>query len=208
MAGHFCGDFMKATFCLLAPQRAFRPLSAISPMRRAARLAALGACLVALAACGAMKMPGGGGSASPSTGASGSGTAATPAPARTPPGMNERGEVVDSKAVTAGTGQKVKGLEDWEGEIHGRPAAGSRFSRLQIGMSMKQVTDIAGQPTDAGAYITGRAFIPFYFGSDRHRYEMVYKGQGRLIFAGGTLGNYTGGNLIWIIHNPNESGIR
>jgi hypothetical protein len=37
---------------------------------------------------------------------------------------------------------------------------------------------------------------------------MTYKGQGRLIFAGGSLGNVSGGNLIWIIHNPNETGYR
>lgn len=43
---------------------------------------------------------------------------------------------------------------------------------------------------------------------DRHRFEMVYKGQGRLIFAGGSLGNFTGGNLIWIIHNAGEGGYR
>jgi len=75
-------------------------------------------------------------------------------------------------------------------------------------MSARQVTDIAGQPTDQGAYVTGKAFIPFYFGSDRHRFEMTYKGQGRLIFAGGGMGDFSSGNLIWIIHNPNESGYR
>ena len=143
--------------------------------------------------------------------------AASPAPSAPPPvaratgpapGMNASGEVVDSKKVTAGTGQKVKGIGNWEGEITGKPGRNSAFTRLQIGMSMKQVTDLAGQPTDSGAYITGKAWIPFYFGSDRHRYEMVYKNQGRLIFAGGSLGNFTGGNLIWIIHNPSEPGYR
>jgi len=124
------------------------------------------------------------------------------------PGMNAAGEVVDSSKVEAGYGKKVKGLNDWEGEITGKPAPKSRFTKLQIGMSMKQVTDIAGQPTDQGAYMTGKAWIPFYFGSDRHRYEMVYKGQGRLIFAGGSLGDFTGGNLIWIIHSAAESGYR
>jgi hypothetical protein len=147
----------------------------------------------------------GGSTTSTTTGSSGS---TAPAKPKVPAGMNERGEVVDSSKVEAGSGQKVKGLGDWEGEITGKPAAGSRFTKLQIGMSMKQVTDTVGQPTDSGAYITGKAWIPFYFGSDRHRFEMVYKGQGRLIFAGGSLGNFTGGNLIWIIHNASESGYR
>jgi hypothetical protein len=123
-------------------------------------------------------------------------------------GMDARGNVVDSSKVEAGSGRTVKGLNDYEGEITGVPARNSKFTRLQIGMSAKQVTDIAGPPTDQGGYVTGKAFIPFYFGGDRHRYEMTYKGQGRLIFAGGGMGEYGGGNLIWIIHNPNESGYR
>jgi predicted small lipoprotein YifL len=134
--------------------------------------------------------------------------ASAPAKPAVTSGMNDRGEVVDSSKVAAGSGQKVKGINNWEGEITGKPARNSKFTKLQIGMSMKQATDIAGQPTDSGAYVTGKAWIPFYFGSDRHRYEMVYKNQGRLIFAGGSLGDYTGGNLIWIIHNGNEPGYR
>jgi hypothetical protein len=130
------------------------------------------------------------------------------APSGTPPGMNDKGEVVDSSKVTGGTGQKVKGINNFEGEIHGKPARNSQFTKLQIGMSMKQVTDLIGPPTDRGAYVTGKAWIPFYFGGDRHRYEFVYKNQGRLVFAGGSMGDYTGGNLIWIIHNGNESGYR
>jgi hypothetical protein len=127
---------------------------------------------------------------------------------KAPPGMNSNGEVIDASKVERGHGQTVKGINDFDGEITGVPAPNSKFTQLQIGMSMKQVTDIAGQPTDQGAYITGKAFIPFYFGSDRHRFEFVYKGEGRLIFAGGSLGNLSGGNLIWIIHCATEPGTR
>lgn len=134
--------------------------------------------------------------------------ASAPAQPKIGAGMNANGEVVDAKKVEAGSGQKVKGIGDWEGEITGKPAPNSGFTKLQIGMSMKQVVDLVGQPTDQGAYVTGKAWIPFYFGSDRHRFEMVYKGQGRLIFAGGSLGNFTGGNLIWIIHSASEGGYR
>jgi hypothetical protein len=75
-------------------------------------------------------------------------------------------------------------------------------------MSMNEVAALIGQPTDRGAYVTGKAWIPFYYGSDRHRLEYVYKNQGRLIFAGGSMNDWSGGNLIWIIHNPNEPGYR
>lgn len=137
---------------------------------------------------------------------------AAPAPAAaaakgTPPGMNDRGEVVDASKVEAGHGQTLKGLGGWEGEITGKPAPGSKFTRLQIGMSRQQVLDIVGQPTDQGAYITGKAFIPFFFGSDRYRHELAYKGQGRLIFAGSS-GFDSNAHLIWIIHSASESGYR
>jgi hypothetical protein len=124
------------------------------------------------------------------------------------PGMDARGNVIDSTKVEAGNGRMVKGINDYQGEITGNPAPGSKFTRLQIGMPVKQVTDLIGQPTDQGAYMTGKAWIPFYFGGDRHRYELVYKGQGRLIFAGGSVGDFSSGNLIWIIHNAREGGYR
>lgn len=165
--------------------------------------ATVAAALLATAGCASR----GGSAASPSAAAP---AAAPAAPARggAKAGMDAQGNVIDSSKVEAGSGRTVKGLNGYEGEITGNPTRNSRFNRLQIGMSARQVTDIAGQPTDQGAYVTGKAFIPFYFGGDRHRYEMTYKGQGRLVFAGGGMGDYSGGNLIWIIHNPNESGYR
>jgi hypothetical protein len=114
-----------------------------------------------------------------------------------------------STKVESPTDNKVvKGIDGWEGEISGKPAPGSKFTKLKIGMGMKQVTDLIGQPSDQGAYVTGKAWIPFYFGSDRYRHELVYKGQGRLIFAGGSMGDYSSGHLISIIHNAQESGYR
>jgi hypothetical protein len=122
--------------------------------------------------------------------------------------MNAKGEVIDSSLVESGYGSKVKGLKDWDGEITGKAAPNSKFKKLQIGMSMKQVTDLIGEPTDQGASVTGKAFIPFYFGSGTVRYEAAYKGQGRLIFSGGGMSNAGGANLVWIINNANDSGYR
>jgi hypothetical protein len=124
------------------------------------------------------------------------------------PGMNANGEVIDATKVESGYGQKVKGINDFEGEVTGIAVPNGKFSQLQIGMGIRQVMDIAGPPTDQGAYITGKAFIPFYFGSDRSRFELLYKGRGRLIFAGGSVGNFSGGNLIWIINSATETGYR
>ncbi len=174
------------------------------------RITTLSASVAALAlVSGCITMPGSKSSEPESTNK----TTAAPAPAAKPaankigPGMNERGEVVNPKIVEAGYGQTVKGLNDWEGEITGKPAPGSKFTRLQIGMSLGQARDLVGQPTDQGAHVTGKAFIPFFYGSDRYRYEMVYKGQGRLIFAGSS-GYDSNAHLIWIIHSAAEQGYR
>lgn len=121
--------------------------------------------------------------------------------------LSKNKPVTDSSKVESGQGTMVTGLNDWQGEITGLPAANSRFTQLRIGMPQQQVIDLAGQPTDQGAYVTGKAFIPFYFGSDRTRWEMVYKGQGRLIFAN-QAGFGSGHYLTWIIHNANEGGYR
>lgn len=121
--------------------------------------------------------------------------------------LSKNKPVTDSTKVQAGEGTTVKGINDWEGEISGLPAANSRFAKLEIGMSLQQAIDIAGPPTDQGAYVTGKAFIPFYFGSDRARWEVTYKGQGRLIFAN-QAGYGSGQYLVWIIHNANEPGYR
>ena len=121
--------------------------------------------------------------------------------------LSKNKPVTDSTKVEAGQGTLVKGINDWQGEIAGVPAASSRFTKLKIGMPQKQVTDLIGEPTDQGAYVTGKAFIPFYFGSDKSRWEMVYKGQGRLIFSN-QAGFGSGFYLTWIIHNANEPGYR
>lgn len=125
----------------------------------------------------------------------------------TPSWMNAEGEVIDASQAEEGHGEQVQGLNDWEGEIVGKPVPGSKFDELRIGMPVKQVIDIVGEPTDRGAYITGKAFIPFFGGAGRHREELVYKGKGRLIFDGKG-GFDTGANLVWIIHSANEPGYR
>ncbi len=136
-------------------------------------------------------------------------TAAAPAKPKIGAGMNERGEVTDPRKVEAGSGEKVKGLNDWQGEITGKPVAGSKMAQLKIGMSAAEVRSIMGEPNDQGSHVTGKAFIPFYFGSDRYRYEVVYKGQGRLLFASGAgFGWDANTHLIWIIHSAAETGVR
>lgn len=155
-------------------------------------------------------------------GCAGSGTSTeVSSSSRIPPGMNAAGQVVDSKLVSEGYGKKVTGRNGWTGEILGEASSGSRFSQLQIGMSVAEVARILGAPSDQGNYLTGQAFNPFYFGSGQSRYEMVYKNQGRLIFDSPSTFDFSGmsentsaqgvygaGYLVWIIHNSLEPGKR
>ena len=113
-----------------------------------------------------------------------------------------------SEGSTRATEPQAQSSAANEAAVVGTPAKGSKFTKLKMGMSVKQVTDAIGEPTAQGAYITGKAFIPFYYGGDRYRHELRYKGQGRLVFAGGSAGNLSGSRLIQIMHNADEPGYR
>jgi len=88
----------------------------------------------------------------------------------------------------------------------GDPAPGSKFSKVEIGMPMKQVYDLIGEPTDTKAYVTGKAFIPFYFGNDASRFEALYKGWGRIVFTGANA--FGGGSykVYQVINDRHEDG--
>jgi hypothetical protein len=85
------------------------------------------------------------------------------------------------------------------GERYNAPH-GSLFKKISIGMSMRHVTDLIGPPSDTKQYMTGKNFIPFYMGTDTVRLEAIYKGEGRITFAGRPLRVYQ------IINNPSEGG--
>lgn len=80
----------------------------------------------------------------------------------------------------------------YDGEIYGNIPPGSRWARLKIGMNQSEVESIIGVSHNVRAYATGKAFIPFYYGSDRHRYEVVYPGQGSVAYTGGSFGGGRG----------------
>ncbi|HLP98916.1 MAG TPA: hypothetical protein VK149_10760 [Sideroxyarcus sp.] len=76
------------------------------------------------------------------------------------------------------------------GEIIGKPAAGSKFAKLKLGMTLKQVEKLIGPPTSQWQRPTGKAHIPFYFGDDRWVVEYAYSKEGQLSF------NYGGEQLL------------
>jgi len=120
-------------------------------------------------------------------------------------GMDASGEVIDSSLVEPGSGKTIQGIDDWEGETTGQSFPGSKFDQLKMGMSIQEVVQRLGEPNEFTTYMTGKAFIPYYFGSDQSRREMVYANQGRLVFAheGGLSTTF---HLIWIIYDKEQPG--
>ena len=88
----------------------------------------------------------------------------------------------------------------FEGTVYGRALAGSKLAKVRIGMSEAEVRKIAGLPDDYRTYVTGKAFIPFYFGTDSVRQEWVFLGHGSLAFD---VGGFGGGRVVMMInHDP------
>ena len=64
-----------------------------------------------------------------------------------------------------------------------------------------EVERLLGVSNDVHAYPTGKAFIPFYYGTDRTRYEVRYPGQGSVSYTGGSWGGGRG-VLMMINYDP------
>ncbi len=84
----------------------------------------------------------------------------------------------------------------------------SPLAKIKLGMSMQEVTNAIGAPTNQVKYSTGKAFIPFYFGDDTSRIEWSYKGLGRVVFSGGNVFGGGGGQVTRIDYDPKETGVR
>ena len=94
-----------------------------------------------------------------------------------------------------------------DGEIVGTPATDSKFVQLHIGMTLEQVENLIGRPTDTDSRITGKQYQPFYFGGDTQRTEAFYIKEGQLTFSNAQPDN-AADTLIRIMVNTNETGIR
>src|SRR5262249_24073703 len=73
------------------------------------------------------------------------------------------------------------------------------------GMRPDEVQKIAGAPTTIKPNVTGKQFVPWYFGPDRSRTAYYYKGQGRVIFSGDAgLGSNT--TVLQVEYDPSDPG--
>ena len=103
------------------------------------------------------------------------------------------------EAVVAPQKQEATKSAAVEGSIVGKPAKGSKFAKLKLGMSKNEVFAKIGKPDNEWRRPTGKSSIPFYFGDDRWVLEATYKKEGKLTF------NYGGDQaLTEIVVNKNE----
>jgi hypothetical protein len=113
-----------------------------------------------------------------------------------------------STATAASTASREVKSRDgkYSGEVTGTPVAGSKFSKLVIGMEVSEVQEILGRTPDRShSYESGKRWIPFYFGNDARRTQALYKGEGCLLFTGGNIWGGGGGDLIGIAHDSSGS---
>lgn len=108
-----------------------------------------------------------------------------PEPAATPVTGSPTGKACNPCVVKSKDGT-------FDGEVYGSIPPGSKWAKLQIGMHQSEVERILGVTSNIRAYVTAKAWIPFYFGGDSHRYEAVYAGQGSVAYTGGSFGGGQG----------------
>lgn len=120
-----------------------------------------------------------------------------PAPAAQPAAAGSAGP-----AASAGT-RVVKSRDGrFEGEVSGQAVPNSKFAQLAIGMNMGEVQDRLGRAPDRmHTYESGKRWIPFYFGNDARRMQVLFKGEGCLVFTDGNVWGGAGGDLIRIDHD-------
>lgn len=136
---------------------------------------------------------------SATTGKATQAAAAAPAPA---PVKEAAPAKETAKASEPGTPKVVKSRDGtFDGEVYGNIPPNSKWAKLQIGMHQSEVERIIGVTSNIRGYVTAKAFIPFYFGTDSHRYEAVYAGQGSVAYTGGGMGGGQG-TLMMINYDP------
>jgi len=82
--------------------------------------------------------------------------------------------------------------------------ADPRLASIKEGMTSDQVIEILGQPTSQQNYVTGKAWIPYYYGTDTSRVDFKYTGVGRVIMS---RNQYSGQlKVIRVEPDPSEDG--
>src|SRR5262245_3963338 len=79
---------------------------------------------------------------------------------------------------------------------------GHVFEKVKYDMTDAQVKQILGAPTSTQAYVSGKHFIPYYYGTEGSREAWSYKGKGQIVFSR----NRWNGNLtvIEVVYDPKQ----
>lgn len=84
--------------------------------------------------------------------------------------------------------------------------SGVTLEDIREGMSMQEVYDLIGYPTDTVSHQTGKAWIPFnYGGKDLARTIALYKGKGRIVFSHSRWEGQ--GKVLEVIIDSSETGV-
>jgi hypothetical protein len=109
-----------------------------------------------------------------------------------------------SACSTTSSGEKADDKTSVEREwSKGTPAPkGSKLARVRPGMTDLEVRRILGAADHVSGHTTGKAWIPFYWGSDTSRTEWFYEGVGRVVFS---RNRYSGRlKAIRVLYNKDE----
>ena len=60
---------------------------------------------------------------------------------------------------------------------------GHPFEKVKTDMTDAQVKQILGAPNSQQAYVSGKTFIPYYYGTEGSRESWTYKGKGTIVFS-------------------------
>ena len=70
-------------------------------------------------------------------------------------------------------------------------------------MTMSEVQNVMDRAPDRShTYESGKRWIPFYFGNDARRMQVLFRGEGCLIFTDGNVWGGAGGDLLEIHADP------
>lgn len=107
-----------------------------------------------------------------------------------------------SSACASGGGGGGGGEAPAKAKAAAEVPSSSPLAKINVGMTDSEVRKLLGEPSNSNAYMTGKQFIPWYFGSDVARSDWMYKGVGRVVFS---RNRYTGAlKVIHVVHNPDE----
>jgi len=94
--------------------------------------------------------------------------------------------------------------QPWHRPAPSTSAVAPPIEQVHQGMGQGAVRALLGEPTDKSTtHVTGKIWIPFYFGDDAFEETWYYQGVGRVTFSGGLFFPMA---VYEVAADPGESG--